>query len=263
MRTTGDRLLLVAGGLCLAVIGVVAVILAIRTARRVSVGVRQDVPPTGLNDRLSAAHGTGVPAIAAWSEPRTLERSPVLTAPGLGGLALVIVPGLTLAGGVFFMTVGAPWLTMQQRSAAPAQPIYFSHEVHIEQAGLECEFCHRTADRADTAGFPDVEQCMFCHVVVEDLARVAGRAEYEGQIAKLRKAWQEEKPIDWARVHRLPDHTRFPHDAHIQAGVACATCHGDVANMDLVSQTRSLKMGDCVACHQETGAPTDCVDCHY
>jgi hypothetical protein len=61
----------------------------------------------------------------------------------------------------------------------------------------------------------------------------------------------------------MPDHVRFTHEPHIQAGVACATCHGDVGTMREVTQTRSLRMGDCVACHRENNAPTDCFKCHY
>jgi hypothetical protein len=184
--------------------------------------------------------------------------------PRMSGLTLVAVPTLTLVGGVFFIVVGAPWLLARQHfPAPPKQPIYFSHEVHVQQAGLDCAFCHRTADRVATAGYPDVQQCMFCHVVVDDIYQATQRAAFEGQIAKLRTAWVEQQSIAWTRAHRLPDHSRFPHEAHVQAGVPCATCHGDVERMDLAQQVRSLQMGDCVACHQETGAPGDCVDCHY
>jgi hypothetical protein len=101
---------------------------------------------------------------------------------------------------------------------------------------------------------PDVQQCMFCHQTV-------GRGQTE--IEKVRQAWASQQPIDWARIHRMPDHVRFTHDAHIQAGIPCATCHGDVAQMHQVTQERSLKMNDCVACHQQSGAPTLCATCHY
>lgn len=195
-------------------------------------------------------------------EARSVVPLPVRVDPA--HITLVLVPGLTLVGGILALTVGAPWLLGRQHfPTPPKQPLFFSHEVHVQQAGLDCAFCHRTADRADTAGFPDVEQCMFCHVVVDDARQAAARAAYAGQIDLLRDAWTARQPIDWVRVHRLPDHTRFPHDAHIQAGVACATCHGAVERMDLAQQVRSLKMSDCVACHQQTAAPTDCATCHY
>src|SRR5688572_17361288 len=105
--------------------------------------------------------------------PRTEpERGPSRTLPigsSLGRLMLVVVPTLTIAGGVFLVTLGAPWfLARQHFPSEPEQPIYFSHAVHVQEVGLDCAFCHRTADRADTASYPDVEQCMFCHLVVDE-----------------------------------------------------------------------------------------------
>ena len=97
---------------------------------------------------------------------------------------------------------------------------------------------------------------MFCHAVIDGGQR-------SSDIAKLRQAWTEQRPIDWARVHLVPDHSRFPHEAHVQAGVPCATCHGDVGRMGQVVQVRSLKMDDCVACHQQSSAPAQCGTCHY
>ena len=114
----------------------------------------------------------------------------------------------------------------------------------------------RTASTGVTAGYPDVEQCIGCHVVVS-------RGERADDIEELRQAWIDQRPIDWARIHRLPDHARFPHAAHVQAGVACADCHGAVERMGQVVQTRSLKMGDCVDCHLEFSAPDQCGACHY
>ena len=188
------------------------------------------------------------------------HRAPEPAAPGTTGgrLALVLIPAGGLAGGVFLVAIAVPRLLAEQHfPMSPGQPIQFSHQVHVEQAGLDCAFCHRTANNGVTAGLPDVQQCMFCHVVVQ--GNVAGRAEIE----RLQELWSNGQTIDWARVHRLPDHSRFPHDAHLQAGVPCATCHGAVEQMGLANQVRSLNMADCVGCHQETSAPTDCVACHY
>ena len=204
------------------------------------------------------------PARPLPARPRPSAEPSFPTGSGLGRLTLVLVPALTLAGGVFFLTVGAPWLLARQHFPMPPdQPIYFSHEIHVQQVGLDCAFCHRTANRADTAGYPDVQQCMFCHIVVDESRAFQVRAAYAGQIDRLRDAWTERRPLDWMRIHRIPDHSRFPHDAHVQAGVTCSTCHGQAERMELVNQVRSLKMGDCVACHQQTGAPAECGACHY
>jgi hypothetical protein len=169
-------------------------------------------------------------------------------------LPLVLLPAALLAGGVFFIVIGAPRLQAAQPPAPPTQPIAFDHRIHTQVAGLDCAFCHRTAATGVTAGLPDVQQCMDCHQTV---------GQGQPEIDKVRTAFRLQQAIDWQRVHRLPDHTRFTHDAHIQAGVACTTCHGEVSQMQQVVQVRSLKMADCVACHQQTNAPTECSTCHY
>ena len=187
--------------------------------------------------------------------PRPAETLP-------GRLLLVGLPALGLVGGVFYLSLAAPWLLAQQHyPTTPKQPIPFDHRTHVEEVGLDCAFCHRTADRGGTAGLPDVQQCMFCHIAVEPGSIT--RQQNAAPIAQHRGAWTDQQAIDWVRLHHVPDHSRFPHDAHVQAGLACETCHGDVGRMSRVVQARSLKMGDCVACHQEMRAPTQCGACHY
>jgi hypothetical protein len=123
-------------------------------------------------------------------------------------------------------------------------------------------------DKGSNASVPAVEQCMFCHKAVtgqgsEDPAKFA-------EIAKVRQAFESGNPIDWIRVHRLPDTVRFVHSAHVKALLkpgapiqsVCVTCHGNVPEMKQVAQIRPLKMGDCVACHRQNNAPTDCTTCH-
>jgi hypothetical protein len=174
-------------------------------------------------------------------------------------LALVVLPAFGVVGVLFTIAIVVPgYLRIQHfpSASAPQQPIAFDHKVHVEQAGLDCAFCHRTASQGITAGYPDVEQCIGCHVVTA----LGGRSE---EIEKVRQAWIGGKPIDWERLHRLPDHTRFPHAAHVQAGVDCADCHGAVDQMGQVVQVRSLKMGDCVDCHRERTATDQCGACHY
>jgi hypothetical protein len=175
----------------------------------------------------------------------------------------LLLPSLLL-GGLVSLVVGAfvGWRVLAHyfpalegpAKAAPAQPIAFPHPVHVQEAGIPCEFCHRNVRKGASATVPAVEQCMFCHRIIG-----SGLPEVE----KLRGLAQEGKPVNWARVHRLPDHVRFVHEPHIRAGVSCSTCHGQVERMTRVRQVRSLKMGDCVNCHRANNAPTDCVVCHY
>jgi hypothetical protein len=164
---------------------------------------------------------------------------------GLPIAALILV--------VLFFAYGWPFITTYQARPTPRQPVEFDHRVHVQVAGIDCLFCHRTAAEGVVAGIPDLQQCMACHQVVG-----RGRPEIE----KVRQAWLQQTPIDWVRIHRLPDHTHFVHEAHIRAGLTCAACHGDVAQMSQVTQVRPLHMSDCVACHQQMKAPTDCLTCH-
>jgi hypothetical protein len=197
---------------------------------------------------------------------------------------IVGVPAFGFAGMIFFIAVVAPWALRRQPYMHPSQPITFNHRIHVEGLGMDCAFCHRTAATGDVAGYPDLQQCIFCHQVVnEEIAQQirlvvespplgrggervelgARRAEMgRSQIEQVRQSWVEQEPINWVRRHRLPDHTVFPHDAHVRAGVSCATCHGNVAQMRTAVKVRPLNMSDCVACHQETNAPTDCFTCH-
>ncbi len=134
------------------------------------------------------------------------------------------------------------------------QPILFPHNLHVQSVKLDCEFCHRLATTRVEAGVPAVQQCMFCH-------QVAGQQSPEVQ--KLLTANSEGLPINWKRVYWVPDHVRFTHAPHVQAGVTCGECHPGVETMTLVAQARTLKMGDCVGCHRQQNAPTDCYTCHY
>jgi hypothetical protein len=175
--------------------------------------------------------------------------------PGMRRLSLFGLPGLVLAGFVSYFAFGAPQLAAHQPRAAPAQPIDFDHRVHAQTAGADCLFCHRSAVEGGPAGMPAVQQCMACHQVV-------GTGDRQQEIDKVRKAWMEQQPIDWVRIHRLPDHVVFVHEAHVRAGLSCAACHGDVAGMSRITQVRPLHMNDCVSCHAAMKAPTDCLTCH-
>ena len=179
-------------------------------------------------------------------------------------------------------------------SDAPPQPIPFPHTVHagsVEQggAGIQCEFCHRNVTKGASATVPAVENCLFCHKQINaenDTGETAANIE---QIQRVVDKYHDNNPINWERVHRLPDHARFVHEAHIRfltqgesrivtlpmgdekpqqlplsIGEACSVCHGNVAGMTEVQPQKgqSLKMGTCLDCHRQTNASTDCTICH-
>lgn len=176
----------------------------------------------------------------------------------LAGLAAAL---LTLL--VAFFVISAWWSSppaVLGFNQAPEQPIAFPHTVHVNVAGLDCQFCHRAVSTDEAATIPTVQQCMFCHSTIDGSRSDAAAS---AEIKKLRDAWAAQEPINWVRVHRLPDHVQFVHAPHIQRGITCSTCHGDVASMTEVKQVRNLKMRDCVDCHRDNNAPTDCTTCHY
>ncbi len=168
-------------------------------------------------------------------------------------LAFIGGPALALFGGVIWVTVMSPAIFRHQPQPGIEQPIQFDHRVHVLDNGIQCGYCHRDAAIAPDAGMSSVQTCMDCHQVV-------GRGDPE--MDKVRMAWQAQQTINWQRVYMLPDHVQFDHQAHVTAGVSCATCHGNVAEMRDVTQKRPLNMSDCVDCHRQNNAPTECAECH-
>lgn len=173
-----------------------------------------------------------------------------------------IVAYSIVASPIILLVVGIAVIMILQRTvftptaqAAPDQPIDFPHTIHAGTLNLDCTFCHRAASEEPHAGLPSLDQCMFCHRVVQP--------EGNDEIDLLLEAWNNYDGVEWERVHQLPDHVQFVHEAHVNAGVDCATCHGDVEEMEKIKQVRDLRMDDCVQCHLENEAPIDCTTCHY
>ncbi len=135
----------------------------------------------------------------------------------------------------------------------PAQPIKFSHLVHAGQNQTDCLYCHSNAEHSKHAGIPPANVCTNCHVLVKEGTR-SGKFE----IAKIYHALETGKPIEWVKVHNVPDHVYFNHAQHVVAGkIDCATCHGDVATMHEIVQVKDLSMGWCVNCHRDTKVQFD------
>jgi hypothetical protein len=131
---------------------------------------------------------------------------------------------------------------------APDQPIKFSHKVHAGDNKIDCKYCHHTAEFGKSAGIPAMELCMNCHVLVRE-----GTNSGKFEIAKVVEANETKTPVEWVRIHNLPDHVFFSHAQHVGAGkVDCKQCHGPVEEMDVVRQHSDLSMGWCVNCHRDT-----------
>jgi hypothetical protein len=151
--------------------------------------------------------------------------------------------------------------------ASPAQPIKFSHRIHAGVNRIGCEVCHSYVQRGPVAGVPSMARCQGCHKFVkEDKQDPAITAEIKALLQYL----DDEMPIEWVRVHRLPDHVFFTHQPHVRAGVECRECHGAVEKMEQMRQVSPLTMGWCLSCHQRKQAErpverarlTECLTCH-
>ncbi|NAS13761.1 c-type cytochrome [Poritiphilus flavus] len=188
-------------------------------------------------------------------------------------LVLVTSIFLILAAGYYaygwMMQIGV------DQGYAPIQPIHYSHKIHAGDNKIECKYCHSSARVSKHSGIPSLNVCMNCHKSIyeykgnpegpsaEDIANGYTNEFYTGEIKKLYKAvgWDEEnqrytgdsEPVEWVRIHNLPDFAYFNHSQHVTvAGVECQTCHGPVEEMEIMYQYSPLTMGWCIDCHRET-----------
>lgn len=136
----------------------------------------------------------------------------------------------------------------RQENYAPDQPVKFSHKVHAGDNGIDCMYCHTTVEEGKSAGIPATNLCMNCHIIIRE-----GTNSGKFEIAKVVEASETGQPIEWTRIHNLPDHVFFSHAVHVGSGkLDCAQCHGPVEEMDIMEQHSDLSMGWCVNCHRET-----------
>jgi hypothetical protein len=139
-----------------------------------------------------------------------------------------------------------------QQGYAPKQPIAFSHKIHAGQFEIDCKYCHTGVLKGKNANIPSPNICMNCHNQIE-----VGTNTGEGEIAKLVSAYENNKPIEWVRIHNLPDLAYFSHAQHVQVGgIECQTCHGPIEEMDVVRQHSLLTLGWCIDCHRNTDLNT-------
>jgi hypothetical protein len=164
----------------------------------------------------------------------------------IAGLA---VAAISVGAGLVFMYT----LPLDSRDRSPVQPLAFSHKVHAGDNGINCLYCHRYAPKSPVAGIPAVADCRACHLFISPNSP---------EIKKLLGYWEKGEPIPWVRVYGLPDHVYFPHMMHIRAKLDCTACHGEVAAMERITRTASLKMGWCLNCHRQHKAGIDCWTCH-
>jgi hypothetical protein len=164
--------------------------------------------------------------------PRSLNYLPLALAVGAAGAG----------GGVTFLM----WYYFSPKNLqvgyAPEQPIAYSHKLHADELGIDCRYCHANVERSQEAMVPPTQTCMGCHAVVQ---------KDSPKLAVLRDSWKGGKPVEWVRIHKLPDHVFFDHSVHLVAGVGCATCHGRIDQMEVVRLDKPISMGWCLECHRD------------
>lgn len=151
--------------------------------------------------------------------------------------AVFLLAGL---GAVAYTVEKSPYNT--EAGVPQAQPVPFSHEHHVRGLGIDCRNCHTSVEDSHFAGLPPTKTCMACHSQVWTNAEM---------LRPVRESWATNQPLQWRRVHNLPDFVYFNHSIHINKGMGCATCHGEVDRMPLVWQQASLQMAWCLECHRE------------
>jgi len=121
------------------------------------------------------------------------------------------------------------------------QPVPFSHKHHVGDDGIDCRYCHTTVDRSASAGMPSTYTCMTCHSQIWDDSPL---------LEPVRESFRTGRPLQWRRVHDLPDFAHFNHSIHVKKGVGCVSCHGRIDEMPLVWKEKPLTMEWCINCHR-------------
>jgi mono/diheme cytochrome c family protein len=153
----------------------------------------------------------------------------------------ILVLALLLGGKA---TIDAAYGIGIHQGYAPEQPIQFSHKLHAGQYQINCNYCHTGVYAGKGANIPSANICMNCHNAIK---------RESPEIQKIYKALEKDEPIQWVRVHNLPDLAYFNHSQHTNVGgLECKNCHGEIEKMEVVEQRSSLTMGWCIDCHRQT-----------
>ena len=151
--------------------------------------------------------------------------------------AVVLLATLVLVA--LFVIFRSPVVTAE--GIARVQPVQFSHEHHVNDDGIDCRYCHTSVENSSSAGIPPTETCMNCHSQIWSDSP---------QLAPVRESWETGEPLEWVRVHDMPDYVYFNHSIHVNKGVGCETCHGRVDQMPLMMKAEPMTMEWCLDCHR-------------
>ncbi|RPI19091.1 MAG: cytochrome C [Acidobacteria bacterium] len=152
------------------------------------------------------------------------------------GIAILLAAGALAATTVYRSSYAT------RADLAITQPVPFSHKHHVSGLGIDCRYCHAKVETAAFADIPPIETCMSCHSQIWADSPM---------LEPVRRSFQTGEPLEWVRVHDLPDFVYFDHSIHVKKGVGCVTCHGQVDQMPLTWQVNTLYMEWCLDCHRQ------------
>lgn len=153
--------------------------------------------------------------------------------------ALLLVVSAAAAGWAYYQAYHSSYFNRVDEFRE--QPVMFSHKNHIDGLGIDCRYCHTSVEVSSSAGIPATHTCMSCHSQVWTEAPI---------LEPVRESYRTGRPLEWIRVHDLPDFVYFNHSIHVKQGIGCTTCHGQVDQMPLMRQVNTLYMGWCLDCHR-------------
>ena len=192
-------------------------------------------------------------------EEESEEAAPVDRLAGIKQLAKnkKFVFFVVLCGTVFFgsWTWVTLWNTNVHQGYQPVQPIHFPHDLHAGVMKIDCQYCHSGAYKSKNASIPSLNVCMNCHKVVKqespEIQKIYAALGYDPKTQKYDST--KARPMQWVRVHNLPDFAYFNHSQHVKvAGIKCQQCHGPVQTMKEIYQYSPLTMKWCIQCHKRT-----------
>lgn len=185
-------------------------------------------------------------------EEREIVHSPITTGSILRSKGFIFLVVFVVGALGFKAVINGLFSVGIQQGYAPKQPIAFSHKIHAGDNQIDCNYCHTGALNSKNANIPSLNICMNCHNQIK-----SGAVTGEAEIAKLVNAYNNNEPIEWVRIHNLPDLAYFNHSQHTNVGgIECQTCHGPIEEMDVVRQHSLLTMGWCIDCHRKTDVNT-------
>ena len=156
--------------------------------------------------------------------------------PAMAGIAAVVLSSTAVAGIWYYFTPKYTRVGYQ-----PKQPVAFSHAIHADQLGMDCRYCHTGVEKSWFSNIPAAETCMRCHgTVLKDSPK----------LALVRESYTSGKPIPWVWIHKTPDFVYFNHSVHVNRGISCVHCHGQINKMDEVYHAKPLSMAFCLDCHR-------------